>query len=420
MFCDVRPNLRTQQGRTEMRQREMTNAEIAIIGAGPYGLSAAAHLRARGADVAIFGEPMSFWEHHMPAGMLLRSPYCASSIDAPAKMSLDDFQSATETHVSAPVPLNRFVEYGRWFQLQAAPDVDRREVSRIERRSGGGFKLLLQDGDSLVSSRVVVAAGIGQFALRPPEFSTLPPETVSHTVDHSGLTRFAGQRVAVIGAGQSALESAALLTETGASAEVIARGPVRFVDRRWWLHTGPVRLLHNSAEIGPAVISHLVAFPNVFTRFPQDLQDRLAARAIRPVGATWLQERLAGVPVTTGNRVIRTEAALEGGVRIELADGSARVADHVLLATGYRVDLARYAFLAPELLSAIERTDGYPTLRAGFESSVPGLHFIGAAGARSFGPFLRFVVGTSFVSPRLARSVAGKRMRKLVSQSRAA
>ena len=112
--------------------------------------------------------------------------------------------------------------------------------------------------------------------------------------------------------------------------------------------------------------------------------------------------------MTAGNRVVRTEAALEGGVRLELADGSARVADHVLLATGYRVDLGRYAFLAPELLSAIERTDGYPTLRAGFESSVPGLHFIGAAGARSFGPFLRFVVGTSFVSPRLACSVAGE------------
>ena len=239
--------------------------------------------------MAIFGEPMSFWEHHMPSGMLLRSPYCASSIDAPAKMSLDDFQSATATHVPAPVPLDRFIEYGRWFQLQAAPDVDRREVSRIERRSGGGFKLLLEDGDSLVSSRVVVAAGIGQFAFRPPEFRTLPPETVSHTVDHSSLAGFAERRVAVIGAGQSALESAALLTEAGASPEVIARGPVRFVERRWWLHSGPMRLLHNSAEIGPAVISHLVTFPDVFTLFPQDLQNKLAARAIRPVGATWLK-----------------------------------------------------------------------------------------------------------------------------------
>jgi hypothetical protein len=402
----------------------MIAAEIAIVGAGPYGLSAAAHLRARGADVAIFGQPMSFWKHHMPSRMLLRSPYCASSIDAPGKMSLDDFQAATGSRVSAPVPLERFVDYGLWFQQQAAPDVDRREVSKIERRPDGGFNVLLEDGDGLVSSRVVVAAGIGQFASWPPEFMTLPPEKVSHTVDQSSLTGFAGRRVAVIGAGQSALEYAALLTEAGASPEVIARGPIRFVERRWWLHTGPMRLLHNSAEIGPAGISHLVAFPNVFTQLPQDLQNKLGARAIRPVGATWLQERLAGVPMTAGTRIVRTEEALEGGVRLELADGSARVADHVLLATGYRVDLARYAFLAPELLSAIERTDGYPTLRAGFESSVPGLHFVGTAGARSFGPFLRFVVGTSFVSPRLARSITGKRMRKLgvrsVSQSRAA
>jgi hypothetical protein len=168
-----------------------------------------------------------------------------------------------------------------------------------------------------------------------------------------------------------------------------------------------MRLLHNSAEIGPAVLSHLVTFPRVFTRIPREAQDRLAARAIRPVGAAWLRDRLVPVPKTAGMPVEGVEA--NGAVQMKLADGSVRVVDHVLLATGYRIDIARYSFLRPELVSSIARVNGYPVLRAGFESSVPGLHFVGATGAHSYGPFLRFVVGTRFVSPRLACAIAGRR-----------
>lgn len=391
----------------------MTTTEVAVVGAGPYGLSAAAHLRARGLDVAIFGKPMSFWKHHMPSGMLLRSPYCASSIDGPHGLSLDDFQASTRREVLPPVPLERFIEYGHWVQRQVAPEVDQREIVAVEQRPEGGFALALADGDGLVAERVIVAAGIGPFSFRPPEFLTLPADVVSHTVDHAALETFAGKRVAVIGGGQSALESAALLAERGAEAEVFVRGPVRFVDRRWWLHKGPMRLLHNSAEIGPAVLSHLVTVPSVFTAFPHDLQEKLAARAIRPVGAAWLQPRLAHVALSGHTCVVRTAAQTGGSVRIDLSDGTSREVDNVLLATGYRIDIARYSFLSPGLVAKIELTDGYPRLGFGFESSVAGLHFVGAPAAKSFGPFLRFVVGTRFVGPRLSQAIADHGRRRL-------
>src|SRR5436309_1482509 len=89
--------------------------------------------------------------------------------------------------------------------------------------------------------------------------------------------------------------------------------------------------------------------------------------------------------------------------------------DHVLLATGYQVDISRYQFLTPKLIASVRQTDGYPQLDAGFECSVPGLHFIGAPAAWSFGPLMRFVAGSEFTSPALTKSIVKARRRHFVS-----
>src|SRR4051812_47552402 len=101
--------------------------QTTVVGAGPYGLAVAAHLRGAGAPVHVIGRAMSFWDEQMPKGMLLRSPYAASSIGGPdGRLSLDAFAAATGEEVGSPVPLDRFVEYGRWVQSQVAPDLDER------------------------------------------------------------------------------------------------------------------------------------------------------------------------------------------------------------------------------------------------------------------------------------------------------
>ncbi len=159
----------------------MSTCEIAIVGAGPYGLSAAAHLSAAGRSVRVFGQCMSFWEQHMPEGMLLRSPWAASHLSDPqGALTLDAFKSSTRSEFSAPVPLDRFVAYGRWFQCQVAPTLDSRKVAGIE-ADGYGFRLRLEDGEVVIASRVVVASGIVPFAWRPPEFSGLSPDLASHS-----------------------------------------------------------------------------------------------------------------------------------------------------------------------------------------------------------------------------------------------
>src|SRR5207244_1031220 len=217
----------------------MAKCDVAIVGAGPYGLSAAAHLRAaNGLDIRVFGEPMSFWERHMPKGMLLRSPLAGSHLSDPSRsLTLQAYQKTSGNQITAPLPLYRFTDYGRWFQNQAVPDLDSRKVDRVE-KNGSGFHLRLQDGESLKARRIVIAAGIMPFAWHPQEFRSLPCSLASHASAHTDLSRFSGKQVVVIGGGQSALESAALLYEVGAEVEVLVRTSiVRWLWRRPWVHT---------------------------------------------------------------------------------------------------------------------------------------------------------------------------------------
>jgi cation diffusion facilitator CzcD-associated flavoprotein CzcO len=385
---------------------------LSIIGAGPYGLAAAAHLRSAGMDIAVFGDPMSFWSTAMPAGMLLRSPRVASSISDPdGKLDLDGYSAATGVPVGSPVPLEKFVQYGRWFQATVAPDVDRREVRSL-RSEGSRFVLSLADGEQVPADRVVVATGIGPFAHIPAPFRNLPDSLVSHTSHHPDLTRFAGQQVLVVGAGQSALESAALLHEAGAQVEVVTRAPsVRWLGQHTWLRSlGPVTpLLYAPAEVGPPLLSQLVRYPNWVQRVPNRQRHALDRRSIRPAGAGWLRPRVDGILPLVHNRTVAAADVDGNRVAVAFGDGERRAYDHVLLGTGYRVDISRYPFLERALLAAIRQVNGYPLLDRGFESSVRGLHFIGATGAWTYGPLMRFVAGTPFAATHLTRWVTGTR-----------
>lgn len=335
--------------------------------------------------------------------MLLRSPRAASNLSDPDRaFSLEAYEAASKNEPRAPLPLNTFVEYGRWFRHHLGSDVDERNVLRVD-RDRPGFRLTLQDGEEIRSTQVVIAAGIGPFKKKPSVFQDLSPQQVIHCYDGREVGKFGGKRVAVIGAGQSALESAALLHEANAQVEVIARTPnLRWIGSHSWLHhMGPISsLLYSSHDVGPLGISRLVAYPKIVSYIPLKLRDRIRTRAVKPGGSRWLPERLASVKITTGRGV--SEAKASGNeVALKLDDGSERRVDHVMLGTGYRVDISRYDFLPPELIRDIEQFDGYPRLTSGFRSSIPGLHFIGATAARSFGPLLYFVAGTEFASREL-------------------
>jgi FAD-dependent urate hydroxylase len=377
--------------------------DVVIIGAGPYGLAATAHLRARGIEPQVYGEPMEFW-HKMTGGLWLRSGWHASHISDPAEaLTLDAFVQSRGNAPARLVPLADFISYGHWFQKQAVPNLDTRRVNRVE-KAPGGFWLDLSDGERVQAQRVVVAGGIAPFANRPADFQHLPSSLASHTSQHADMAEFSGRKLVVLGAGQSALESALLASECGAEVELIARREIIWLRRRGRKHmtAGALAFIDPPTDVGPFGLSWLVAQPELFQRLPRHWQDRIACRCIRPAGAAWLRPRLTNVRMTIGRRVVSATPA-GAGMELLLDDGTRRSVDHVILGTGYRINVKAYPFLGPQLAQSIDTVQGYPELSAGFESSVSGLHFLGAPAARSFGPLMRFVTGTSYAAPALAK-----------------
>ena len=381
--------------------------EIAIIGAGPYGLSAASHLRSAGFKTVVFGKAMEFWKEQMPHGMRLRSSWDASHISDPQRAwTLDAYQHDQGIKVTTPIPIADFIQYGEWFQRRAASDLDSRRVREI-RPAANSFCLVLEDGEELWVDRVVVAAGIGPFAYRPPQFSELPAQFVSHSADNCDFASFAGRRVIVVGCGQSAIESAALLHEAGAEVEVIARAAgIRWLKRSGWLHTrvpGFIRrMLYPPSDVGPPGLNQIVSRPDLFQRMPVDMQTWVAYRSIRPAAAGWLGTRIDGIHVSLG-RQIQKVLLKDREVEVWLDNGEERRADHIFLATGYQVDIAKYRFLSGGLVDSIRQIGRYPVLSAGMESSIAGLHFLGAPAAVSYGPLMRFVSGTDYAARQLTR-----------------
>jgi thioredoxin reductase len=384
--------------------------EVAIVGAGPYGLATAAYLHRAGIEPRVFGRPMEFWRRHMPRGMLLRSSPSASSISHPDReLTLAEYyERSGGVQPPNPVPLESFIAYADWFRDQIGVQTDSRRVTRVE-RARGRFQLDLDDSDRIEVQRVVIAGGIASFAWWPPVFRGLDHSLAVHAVDVRETAPFKGKRVAVIGAGQSALESAALLHEADAEVEVVARAAgVRWIPTPSRGLTARIeRLTCAPTEVGPRGISWVAALPDVFRRLPQAVQAQIGPACIAPMGAYWLPTRLRDVPITLGRKVVAA-ARRNGRVALMLDDGGTRQVDHIVLGTGFRIDVRRYDFLGPELVRALRLAAGAPVLDTGLEASVPGLHFVGAPASQTFGPVMRFVVGTAYAAPAVARSLLGR------------
>ncbi len=401
---------------------------VAVIGAGPFGLSSAAHLQARGIPVRVFGEPMVSWRAHMPAGMLLKSTPAATSIDAPQPgHTLADYCDAAGTPRLVEdddiIPIETFIAYGQWFQQQLVPDLERVRVVSVDRRGGagsasgsasGGFELKLSSGELFTARAVVVATGLSGLAHLPPELAGAardgpsPAGPVSHTSQHSDLGRFSGKDLMVVGAGQSALETAVLAAEAGARVRVITRGhgSVGFGAPPW-----EQPRFRPGSPFGRAwSLWALSYYPHAYRYLPAQLRHYLVRHVLGPLGAWWLRDRFEGrAEVVEVERIVRAEAPDRRPVlTVRTADGATRRldADHVIAGTGYRVDVAAMDFLSPELRTELAVSRGTPRLGAGFRSSVPGLYFTGLPAAASYGPVMRFVCGTEFASPRLARHLA--------------
>ncbi|GGZ49584.1 hypothetical protein GCM10010371_06150 [Streptomyces subrutilus] len=393
--------------------------DLVVVGAGPYGLSIAAHAAGAGLGVRLLGRPMASWRDHMPGGMYLKSEPWSSNLSAPGgRHTLADYCATlglTAEH-GTPLPIGTFSAYGMWFARAAAPAVEEVTVTEVTPH-GDGFRVHTAEGPPLLARTVALAVGVMPFVHHPRALRGLPPGHVSHSSGHRDLTRFAGQDVVVLGAGQAALETAVLLAERGARPLLVARrprlnwnGPPQPLDR------SPLRALRAPhSGLGTGWRSWAWSeLPWAVRRLPAPTRERIAATALGPAGAWWLRERFEGrVPALLGHRLLRA-AAVGDRTRLELADPAweAVVVEtgHVIAATGFSPDLARLDVLDAGLRASLATVGGggTPELSAGFESSWPGLFFAGLLSAPSFGPSMRFVHGAGFTAGRLVKGDLGR------------
>ncbi|MCX4762264.1 lysine N(6)-hydroxylase/L-ornithine N(5)-oxygenase family protein [Streptomyces sp. NBC_01275] len=385
--------------------------DLLVVGAGPYGLSIASHAADAGLSLRVFGRPMASWRDNMPRGMFLKSEPWASNLSDPgARWRLDAYcatQGVTARH-GEPIPVEMFAEYGLWFARNAVPEVDERTVTRIVARPGG-FEAVTEDGETVQARTVALAVGVMPFVEIPAALRGLSPGLVSHSSHHGDLDRFRGQDVTVIGGGQAALETAALLAEQDTRVRVLARAdrlcwndvPPPW-ERPWWQSA---RSPHSG--LGPGWRNWFYSErPGLYRRLAEPTRARIAATALGPAGAWWVRDRVEGAVEVRLDHEVTSARAVPGGVRLEATGADAFETEHVIAATGFKATRDRLGLLAGELRGALTTVaDGSPEVGRDFESSHPGLFLAGLLTAAGFGPSMRFVHGATFTAGTLVRGV---------------
>jgi thioredoxin reductase len=345
--------------------------------------------------------------------MRLKSEGFASNLSDPhGEFTLEVYcreQGIEYADIGLPVALETFIAYGREFQRRFVPQLEQVEVTALSQNSTG-FELTTATGEIVHSRQVVVATGIGNFTHLPPLLKDLPTSIVSHSTQHADVGAFKGGKVVVLGAGASALDIAALLKQAGADVELVARSEsLKFHDPPREPRPLVERVTEPRSGLGTGWRSRLSCdLPLVFHALPEELRIRVVASHLGPAPCWFVRDAVDKMPMHLGTTLVGAEPK-GSGIRLELSQrGTTKSidADHVIAATGFKVALSRLGFVHESLRSRIRTAADSPILGRRFDSSVPGLYFVGIAAANSFGPLLRFAFGAEYAAKRLGRHLA--------------
>jgi hypothetical protein len=387
--------------------------DVAIVGAGPYGLAVAAACTAAGHAAVVFGPPMETWRQ-MPAEMELRAAWREMALARAGRPgSLEEWCESVGVTPHEPMTVTEFIAYATWFADRYVADHVAALVTSVESREDGSLSVHAGGAEWRVSD-VVVAPGIGPFPHVPDVFADAIEDTRVGFAAGSERTDLRGLRVAVIGAGQSAVEAAAAAVRSGAETTMLARSTVHwFADHEPSHPRGPLQrrlfeLAYPAVGYGPPPLNRLVLHPDLFARLPVALRRRLTGRLLRPGASPWLKEGVVGKATIEEGVEVVAAACGESAVQLMLSDGRRLEFDRVQLGTGYRFRLDRLAFLSTELRDRIRVEHGWPTLDHAFRTTEPRIRLVGYPAEGRFGALARFVLGVPFTAARIAATVRSR------------
>jgi hypothetical protein len=389
----------------------MKDIHVAIVGSGPYALSLAAHLRYRGISHRVFGPAMHLWRS-MPKGINLKSLSIASSIYVPQReLSYPEWCRRNGLEDYEPCSMESFAAYGLEIQQHFVPHLEPEQVVMVRSAGEHRFEVTLCNGDILHARNIVSATGISGLAYTPEVLEGLG-EHVTHTEALHSYSHFAGKNVAIIGAGASAIEAGALVHEAGGQAHLFVRGAQTIFNTRMPRDRPFIeRLLAPDTVLGAGLKNWLLySLPWAFYFIPRQRRTRMAIGYLPPTAPWWIRDRFEGnVNVKLRTTVVSAKSAGQQvilGLQTEGASEYSKSFDHVVAGTGYALDVDRLSYLDADLRLRVLRIGRSPALSLRFESSVPGLYFLGPLAALNFGPIFRFVSGARFAAPVVAGRLA--------------
>src|ERR1700684_3009506 len=345
--------------------------DTVIIGAGPYGLSIAAHLSKSGLNFRIFGSPMQSWRTHMPKGMMLKSEGFASSLyDPDSSFTLRHYCEEMKLppyDLGNPVPLEVFTGYGLEFQKRLVPKREQTDITSVSRTSEG-FELETADGQIVHAHTVIVATGITHFSYLPPFLADLPDSHVSHSSQHHDLSSCRGKTVVVLGAGASAVDIAAILHEEGSQVQLVARRQeIAFHTKTKEPRPLLQRLRRPRSGLGIGWRSRLCTdAPLLFHLMPQEFRFRTVRNLLGPAPGWFVRDKVVGkFPLHLGCET-QSAAIEDGKVRLKIVENDRitpeLIVDHVISAPDYQISISRMGFLDEALRRLIHEVEDTPVL----------------------------------------------------------